>query len=94
MELRAGVFPPAIRRISLVVQHIRVQAAKADTLNARYLGGFLNQFHQACAAVGAVAGQAGWPSARPLYSLVGQTAQFFQHAGLRLGCATGRGRGE
>lgn len=56
MELRAEFFHARHPENILVVQHIRVQAAKADTLNARYLGGFLNQFHQACAAVGAV----GW----------------------------------
>ena len=82
MELRAEFFHARHPENILVVQHIRVQAAKADTLNAGHLGGFLNQFHQACAAVGAVAGQADGRQHDLFIACVGQTAQFFQHAGL------------
>ena len=80
MELRTKFLHRRHSGDDLIVQHIRVKAAQADALDAFDLGGFLDQLHQAGAAVSAVAGQADGRQHHLFIPGSSQAAQFLQDA--------------
>ena len=82
MELRAELFHRSHPANILIVQHIGIQTAQTDTLNTGHGGRLLNQLCKACAAVGAVAGQADGRQHDLLVAGIRQAAQLVQYAGL------------